>query len=110
MCCDGLNTILSGKSVDYVTMKRIVVTAKGRVQGVGYRYFVTDGARENDLKGFVRNMPDGSVRVIAEGSEDSLLKFVRYLHADGDPVIYVSQLEVEWGIPTEEFSGFEIRR
>ena len=58
-------------------MKRIVVNVKGRVQGVGYRYYVADGAQQSDLKGFVRNMPDGSVQVIAEGSEDSLLEFVQ---------------------------------
>lgn len=91
-------------------MKRVVVNARGRVQGVGYRYFVTDGAQQNDLKGFVRNMPDGSVQVVAEGSEDVLLEFVQYLRAEGDPVIQVSRLEVEWGIPVEEFSEFGIRR
>jgi acylphosphatase len=93
-----------------VAMKRIIANVKGRVQGVGYRYFVTDGAQQHDLKGYVRNMPDGSVQVIAEGNEESLLKFVRYLHAEGDPVIHVSHLEVEWDIPTGEFSGFGIRR
>ena len=75
-------------------MKRIVVNVKGRVQGVGYRNFVADYAQQTGILGYVRNMPDGSVQVIAEGSEDSLLKFVGYLHGTGDPVICVHHLGV----------------
>jgi acylphosphatase len=91
-------------------MKRIVVKARGRVQGVGYRNYVADYAQQTDVTGYVRNMSDGSVQVIAEGSEDSLLQFIRYLHSAGHPVISVSHLGVEWCVPTGEFSGFGIRR
>jgi acylphosphatase len=44
---------------------RFIVT--GRVQGVGFRWFVIREARELDLRGFVRNLEDGSVEVVAEG-------------------------------------------
>ncbi len=91
-------------------MKRILVNVFGRVQGVGYRYYAAEGAGQGDVTGFVRNVPDGSVQVIAEGSEDSLMRFIRYLHADRDTVICVHHLEVEWGEPTGEFSSFNIRR
>jgi acylphosphatase len=90
-------------------MKRIIVTVRGRVQGVGYRYNVADGAGLHDIAGNVRNLQDGSVRVIAEGSEESLLKFVGYLSAEDDPVIFVDHLELTWDIPTGEFTGFVIR-
>lgn len=91
-------------------MKRIVVRVIGTVQGVGYRYYVTEGAEKGNISGYVRNIPDGSVQVIAEGSEESLLMFIRYLRASGEPVISVHHIEVEWGVPTGEFSGFLIRR
>jgi acylphosphatase len=91
-------------------MKRIIVKAQGRVQGVGYRYYVADYAQQTEVTGFVRNMPDGSVQVIAEGSEGSLQQFIRYLYGAGHPVISVGHLGVEWCIPTGEFSGFAIRR
>ena len=42
---------------------------QGRVQGVGYRYFVQREAAALGVSGFVRNLPDGSVEVVAEGSE-----------------------------------------
>jgi acylphosphatase len=49
---------------------RYVVT--GRVQGVGYRYFVLREAERLGLAGFARNLPDGRVEVVAEGAEDVL--------------------------------------
>jgi acylphosphatase len=48
---------------------------RGRVQGVGYRYFALKRAEELGLSGFVRNMPDGSVEVIAEGPDPQLSQF-----------------------------------
>ena len=89
-------------------MMRITACAKGRVQGVGYRYFVTDCARESGVSGFVKNMPDGSVTIVAEGSEDALDKFVRRVKAHNDVLIQVDTLEVTRCEPTGEFSGFWI--
>jgi acylphosphatase len=93
-----------------MTMKRIVVSVQGRVQGVGYRYFVNDYAQQNPVTGYVRNMPDGSVEVVAEGTEKFLVQFIRYIYAVDDPFIRVDNIVVDWGISTGEFSGFEIRR
>lgn len=91
-------------------MRRAIVTVRGRVQGVGYRYFVTECAQQAGVTGYVRNMGDGSVQVIAEGSEEALLTFIRYINAEGEPVICVDHLGIEWGVPTGEFPGFGIRR
>jgi acylphosphatase len=44
----------------------------GRVQGVGYRYFVLREAERLGVAGFARNLPDGSVEVVAEGTEELL--------------------------------------
>jgi acylphosphatase len=90
-------------------MIRITAYAKGRVQGVDYRYFVTDCARETGVSGFVKNMSDSSVMIVAEGSDDTLDKFVRMVKAQSDPVIWVDTLEVTRREPTGEFSGFGIR-
>lgn len=91
-------------------MKRIIAKVTGRVQGVGYRYFVTDGAIKFKISGYVRNMPEGSVQVVAEAGESLLLQFIRYLYAEGDPVICVTGLNVEWSTATGEFTEFVIRR
>ena len=47
----------------------------GRVQGVGFRYWVKEEAEALGLKGWVRNLRDGSVEVEAEGEEDALFQF-----------------------------------
>ena len=88
---------------------RITAYAKGRVQSVGYRYFVTDCARETGVSGFVKNMPDGSVSIVAEGSNEGLDTFVRIVQTHGNMAIRVDALEVTRSEPTGEFSGFGIR-
>jgi acylphosphatase len=90
-------------------MTRIMACARGRVQGVGYRFFVDDCARETGVTGFVRNMPDGSVVVVAEGSDNALERFLRMIRAAGRGRIRVDSLEVSRGEATGEFSGFQIR-
>jgi acylphosphatase len=90
-------------------MMRIMACAKGRVQGVGYRSFVTDCARGTGVSGWVKNMPDGSVRIVAEGSDDALDTFVRMVQPHGETLIRVDTLDVTRCEPTGEFSGFGIR-
>jgi acylphosphatase len=90
-------------------MRRITVCAKGRVQGVGYRYFVTDCARETGVTGFVKNMPDGSVTIVADGSDAAIDQFVRMVQTHSDSAIRLDTLEVTRSKPTGEFSGFGIR-
>ena len=56
-----------------MTGRRFIV--RGRVQGVGFRYFAVQAARECGIVGTVRNLPDGSVEAFAEGSERALSEF-----------------------------------
>jgi acylphosphatase len=55
--------------------KRIKCIISGRVQGVLYRAFARDTANDLDIKGEVENLPDGTVRIEAEGEEEPLDKF-----------------------------------
>ena len=48
---------------------------RGRVQGVGFRWFVREAAHRLSLAGWVRNLPDGSVEVAADGDEESIEAF-----------------------------------
>jgi len=91
-------------------MKRITANVSGRVQGVGYRYYVTDRAREIGVTGYAKNLADGSVEVVAEGAEPDLCEFIGSLYAQEDPVIRVDDVITGWGDATGEFSGFGIRR
>jgi len=54
------------------------ITVKGRVQGVGYRYFIKRKAESLDIKGYVRNDKSGDVQILAEGEKDVLEELMDY--------------------------------
>jgi acylphosphatase len=90
-------------------VKRVRARATGRVQGVGYRYFVTGCAEETGVSGTVRNLPDGSVEIIAEGGVPELRNFLGRCQAAGEPYIRVDRLDADWQEPTREFRSFSVR-
>jgi acylphosphatase len=71
--------VTSGRGRPVQQSKRFVV--HGRVQGVGYRFFAQRAASGLGLKGYVRNLPDGTVEVYASGDEASLTKLRQELEA-----------------------------
>lgn len=91
-------------------MKKVLVRVKGRVQGVGFRYFVRDAAMIHGVTGWVKNNPDGSVSVAASGEEGILRDFLQDLWAKDDPIIRVNAMHTEWHDADNPGEGFEIRR
>ena len=81
---------------------------RGRVQGVWYRASAKDEAVRLALLGWVRNTPDGSVEVFAEGPKDKVEALIRWCQS-GPPLAKVSEVEVEWTEPTGRFNRFEVR-
>lgn len=95
-------------STDTQTTKRVSARIIGRVQGVGFRNFTRVRAGRLDVRGWVRNESDGSVRLEAEGTTDaleSLLDAVR----EGPRAARVDDVTVEWKAPTDEFDTFGVR-
>ena len=88
-------------------MKRVRVVVQGRVQGVGFRYFANDRARELQLTGIVRNLHNGGVEVIAEGEEGALEALVAGLK-NGPVSARVEEAHVIWLPYENEFIGFRI--
>jgi acylphosphatase len=80
---------------------------RGRVQGVGYRYFVLRQAEALGVSGFARNLPDGGVEVVAEGSDASLEALESRLK-DGPPFGDVEHVE-RTAIAPRGDQGFHIR-
>ncbi len=78
---------------------RLVARVHGHVQGVGYRAFVYDSARELGLSGSVQNCRDGCVRVEAEGPGDALDRLLRLLR-EGPRAARVTRVTEEWSEPT----------
>ena len=89
---------------------RAKVIVKGEVQRVGYRDAVEKIARKLNIKGFVENLKPYDVRSVCEGEEGDVKRFVGALKIEGDPLISVSDIAVEYGKPTGEFKYFEIKR
>lgn len=88
-------------------MIRMEAIVSGEVQGVRYRVFVQDSAMELDLVGSVRNAPDGTVQVVAEGAPDVLKEFVEYLH-EGSLQARVASVAIEWGTAAGTFDEFSV--
>ena len=85
--------------------RRFIVS--GRVQGVGFRYFAIRAARQTGVAGTVRNLPDGTVEAIAEGSQAAVADFRAALER-GPSYGHVTRVD-ETEIPTTgRYSGFEV--
>ena len=80
----------------------------GWVQGVGYRYFVVNNALALGLRGYVRNLSDGSVEVLAQGPRPKLERLLAILQR-GPAAAEVNEIRTDWGPPTEHLSGFHVR-
>ncbi len=88
---------------------RIEITVRGRVQGVGFRYFVLQQARDLGLTGWTRNQSDGAVLTVAEGPRAALEELASRLRL-GPPMSRVSECSAQFYSASGEFRGFEIRR
>jgi len=90
-------------------MKKQRYTAyyQGQVQGVGFRYSVCRLAGRFDIKGFVRNLADGRVQVVAEGQSDELDRFLQAIDVEMASHIRVRELDKQE--PSGEFRDFGLR-
>ncbi|MCX7911949.1 MAG: acylphosphatase [Dehalococcoidales bacterium] len=93
---------MSGETAgsDRAGLASLRALVRGRVQGVFYRAFVEGHAEELGLGGYVRNLPDGAVEVVAEGEREQLEKLVGYLKK-GPPAARVGEVTVTW----DEYRG-----
>jgi acylphosphatase len=88
-------------------VKRVKAIVDGIVQGVGYRYNVKHIAVRYKLKGYVKNLDDGRVEIVAEGDEESLSKFLNDIRIKKEPIL-VESIDVSYEEPTGEFKAFKI--
>jgi len=83
-------------------------TVSGRVHGVFFRASVESRAGELNLTGYVANLPDGRVEVMAEGERLRLEKLVDYLKV-GPPAARVEDVVVNWGEYSGSFTDFQVK-
>ena len=89
-------------------IKRWNFLVSGHVQGVFYRASTESQALALGITGYARNLPDGRVEIIAEGTEDKLKQLKNWC-GEGPPAAKVESVEVSEETPTGEFTDFGVR-
>lgn len=87
--------------------KRLELLVHGRVQLVMFRDYTKRGARRLGLTGTVRNNPEGTVSVVAEGEEERLLKLIERVRT-GSLLSRVDRIDEKWMEPSGSFTSFNI--
>jgi acylphosphatase len=91
-------------------MQRVLLIASGRVQGVGFREFCCRIASALSLCGYAKNLPDGTVEIVAEGEEKKLAEFRKRVSMRQPLGISVDELEEKkkGRIKSKSFASFSI--
>jgi len=87
--------------------QRLTATVHGVVQGVFFRQAAQREAVRLGLVGMIRNQPDGTVRVVAEGDAQAMEDLLRWLQRGPERAV-VERVDVEWQEPRNGFSGFRV--
>ena len=101
--------IQTAAAASVAARQRLNIFYSGRVQGVGFRYAVKTVAKGFELAGIVRNLPDGRVELIAEGTRPELEAFRAAIRTEG-LAGFIRDEQVDWAVAQNEFRGFEISR
>lgn len=88
-------------------MTEIYCIITGDVQRVGFRAYAQDSATDLKIVGYVKNQPDGSVVVVAQGYPDVLKEYVEYLN-EGSSLSSVVSVAVDWRSPSRSYDEFSI--
>jgi len=89
-------------------MKRYHLIISGRVQGVFYRDFVRREANKLDIVGYVKNLSEGNVEIVAEGTEESLKKFISNCKK-GPLMAFVKNIDIKEETAKNEFEDFDVK-
>jgi len=92
-----------------MALLRLQLLVSGRVQGVCYRQSTAEVAARLGLQGWVRNLPDGRVELLAEGARGALEALLTACRR-GPPAARVDAVEATWGEASGALGPFEVRR
>ncbi|MGC9779910.1 MAG: acylphosphatase [Candidatus Heimdallarchaeota archaeon] len=96
---------------DFLTetlIKRANIIVKGLVQGVSFRAYTRRRASSLGLVGYVRNLSNGDVEIIVEGTQIQIYQFIKWLRNEGSPASDVSDVQVKWANKLENFNSFRV--
>ncbi|NHJ04850.1 MAG: acylphosphatase [Candidatus Heimdallarchaeota archaeon] len=84
------------------------IIVKGLVQGVSFRAYTKRKALSLGLTGYVQNLPNGDVKIVAEGEKEKLYELIKWLKQKGSPGSNVTDVNINWLDKKENFSSFRI--
>ena len=87
--------------------RRVHIVVSGRVQGVGYRASACDKAKSLGITGWVRNLPEGTVEILAEGDEPSIAAFINWCR-NGPRWARIDDVQVSDEVRKEDSSGYSV--
>lgn len=88
-----------------MTEMRAIVS--GKVQGVAYRAYIQDAAMKLGLAGYISNLSDGTVEIVAQGEQATLKDLVEYIN-EGSLLSKVQGVDVEWRTADKAYEDFSI--
>ncbi|HVW38239.1 MAG TPA: acylphosphatase [Pirellulales bacterium] len=99
---------MTGRAEKETPHERREVLYSGRVQGVGFRYTTCEIAERFRVLGYVQNLPDGCVKLVAEGEAGELQRFLDAVAAELER--YIANVQSRPSHATGEFAEFQIKR
>lgn len=87
--------------------KEALVIVSGRVQGVWFRATTLEVAREAGAKGYVRNLPDGRVEALLQGTREEIEVVIAFMKK-GPPGAVVSDIQITMRVPEREYETFQV--
>ena len=90
-------------------LARARITIYGVVQGVGFRYYTLRMAKKLGLVGYVKNLNNGGVEIMADGEKQNIMKLIEEVRI-GPPGASVENLKIIWETPKGEHKDFVILR
>jgi len=87
--------------------ERLTLKIFGLVQGVGFRYSVQKEAEKRGFIGYIKNLNDGSVELVAEGDKNDLKNFIQWCY-NGVGLAQVRKIEEDWSEAVGNFDNFVI--
>jgi len=87
---------------------RIEIVVKGLVQGVSFRVYTKRKAISLGLTGYVKNLSNGNVEVVAEGKRNQLLLLIKWLRRSGSPASNVTDVMIKWSEELTNYNSFRV--
>ncbi|MCX8670268.1 acylphosphatase [Gilliamella sp. B2865] len=90
-------------------IKQVKIRVSGRVQGVGFRFFTYQQAVKLGLAGYVRNLDNGDVELVAKGDDLIISKLIQWIERGGPTSARITGIDVSEQPPKNDLTSFNVR-